>query len=329
MSRDQLNVCIVITQAINVATRQGSSRHLRSDIWKYFDKVESKSVTCKVCKQKFAFHGGTTNLHNHLQRSHGALHVPESVGSSGQKKIESVLRIQKCSAERTKILDNLIIGLTVQDLKPTRIVKGKGFRKLMEYCEPGYTMLLQRHLSTMMLERFVKGRTLLAERIQVDALSLSLTTDIWTSSLTKAFLSLTYHFLTSQWKFVDCLLATKCFPEHHTGESTSAIIKEVLTSYEIPDSGVSSIVHDQGSNMRRASDILFNEKGWISVWCSTHMLQLCISDGFKSTTSIDRALGAARKLVGHFHRSTLATAELYKQQVEMNMGKQKLMDCST
>ena len=40
--------------------------------------------------------------------------------------------------------------------------------------------------------------------------------------------------------------------------------------------------------------------------------------------------GLARKLVGHFHHSTLATAELYKQQVEMNMYKQKLkVDCFT
>ena len=141
--------------------------------------------------------------------------VPESSGFSGQKKIESVLKVQKCSAERTKILDNLIVGLTVQDLRPMRIVEGKGFRKLMEYCEPGYTILSRKHLSTMMLERFVKGKALLAERLQVDALSLSLTTDIWTSSSTEAFLSLTCHFLTSQWEFVDRLLTTKCFLEHH------------------------------------------------------------------------------------------------------------------
>ena len=82
--------------------------------------------------------------------------------------------------------------------------------------------------------------------------------------------------------------------------------------------------------MRRASDLLYNEKGWNSFCCSAHMLQLCISDGFKSRTSIDRALGAARKLVGHFHCSTLATAELYKKQVQMDMDKQKLkIHCST
>ena len=90
----------------------------------------------------------------------------------------------------------------------------------MEYCEPGYMILSRKHLGKVMLECFAKRKVLLAERLQDDALSLSLTTDIWTSSSTEAFLSLTYHFLTSQWEFVDCILATKCFPEHHTGENT-------------------------------------------------------------------------------------------------------------
>ena len=40
MSHDQLNARIVIMRAINLATRQGSSWCLRSDVWKYFDKVE-------------------------------------------------------------------------------------------------------------------------------------------------------------------------------------------------------------------------------------------------------------------------------------------------
>ena len=268
-------------------------------------------------------------MRDHLQRTHGAIYFPEfeSAGCSGQKKIESALKVQRCSAERTRILDNLIVGLAVKDLRPTRIVEGEGFRKLMEYCEPGYTVLSRKHFGKLILEQYMKGKALLAERLQVDALSLSLTTDIWTSSSTEAYISLTYHFLTSQWEFVDCILAAKCLP---TGENISATIMEVLTSYEIPESSVSSIVHDQGSNMRRASDLLYNEKGWNSICCSAHMLQLCISDGFKSTTSIDRALGAARKLVSHFHHSTLATAELYKKQLQMDKDKQKLkIDCST
>ena len=200
----------------------------------------------------------------------------------------------------------------------------------MEYCEPGYTVPSCKHISKLIFDRYTSGKALLADKLQSDAFSLSLTTDMWMSSSTEAYISLTCHFLTSQWEFVDCVLATRSFPDHHTGENISSTIKEVLEAYKIADSTVSSIVHDQGSNMRRATALLQSEKGWTGVNCSAHILQLCISDGFKNNASIDRAIGAAQKLVGHFHHSTLATAELYKQQSQMNMDQQKLkIDCTT
>ena len=48
--------------------------------------------------------------------------------------------------------------------------------------------------------------------------------------------------------------------------------------------------------MRCATDLLQIEKGWTGVNCSAHILHLCIADGFKNM-SVDRALGAARKVV--------------------------------
>ena len=147
------------------------------------------------------------------------------------------------------------------------MVEGRGFRELMEYCEPGYTVPSRKHISKLMFDRFVRGKTLLADKLQSDAFSLTLTTDIWTSSSTEAYISLTCHFLTSHWEFVDCVLATRSFPDHHTGENISCSIKEVLAAYKIADSSVSSIVHDQGSNMRRATDLLQIEKGWTGVNC--------------------------------------------------------------
>ena len=52
------------------------------------------------------------------------------------------------------------------------------------------------------------------------------------------------------------MLATKSFPDHRTGENICSTIKEALESYEISDHTVSSIVHDQGSNMRPATNLL-------------------------------------------------------------------------
>ena len=88
-----------------------SSRRNRSDVWQYFKKEEtegSRNVICTLCKGKFAFHGGTSNLRDHLQRSHSAV----STHDSGQPKIDSIMKAQKCSPARAKILDNMIVGLT-------------------------------------------------------------------------------------------------------------------------------------------------------------------------------------------------------------------------
>ena len=281
----------------------GSGESYRSDVWQFFKKEGSKNVVCTLCKGKFAIHGGMSNLRDHLQRSHSAVYAHDS----GQPKIDLIMKAQKCSPARAKVLENMIVGLTIHDLRPARMVERRGFQELMEYCEPGYTVPSRKHISKLM---FDCGKALLADKFQSDAFSLSLTTVIWTSSSTEVYISLTCHFLTSQWEFVDCVLATRSFPEHHTGENISSTIKEV---YEIADSTVSSIAHDQGSNMRWATNLLQIEKGWTGVNCSAHILQLCIGDGFKNNASIDRVLGAARKLVSHFHHSTLATAELYKQ----------------
>ena len=48
------------------------------------------------------------------------------------------------------------------------------------------------------------------------------------SSSTEAYISLTCHFLTSQREFVDCVLATRSFTDHHTRENISSTIKEAL-----------------------------------------------------------------------------------------------------
>jgi len=51
-----------------LATGGGSSK---SDVWKHFTKTTKKKVvTCNVCSREFAYHRGTSNLHDHLQRSH-------------------------------------------------------------------------------------------------------------------------------------------------------------------------------------------------------------------------------------------------------------------
>ena len=57
------------------------------------------------------------------------------------------------------------------------------------------------------------------------------TTDIWTSATNVAFQSLTFHFITSQFKIKRLLVKLESFPEQHTGENITkkvdSLIKEM------------------------------------------------------------------------------------------------------
>jgi len=156
-----------------------SSRCNRSDVWQYFKKEGSRNIICIICKGRFVFHGGTSNLQDHLQRSHSAVYA----NNSGQPKIDSIVKVQKCSSTWAKILDNMIVGLNVHDLRPARMVEGWGFQELIEYCEAGYTVSSWKRISKLMFHQYTSGKTLLADKLQSDAFSLSLTTDICVASL--------------------------------------------------------------------------------------------------------------------------------------------------
>ena len=75
--------------------------------------------------------------------------------------------------------------------------------------------------------------------------------------------------------------------------------------WNIADSTISSMIKDQiwGGPLT-----CYKWKRDGLEW-TAHILQLCISDGFKNNAPINRALVAAWKLVGHFYPSTLATAK--------------------
>ena len=71
----KMDECEVETPTIDLAAY--SSRQ-KSVVWKYFGIEKNSSgvaerdrrVTCKICAQKVAHGGGTTNLKNHLKTNH-------------------------------------------------------------------------------------------------------------------------------------------------------------------------------------------------------------------------------------------------------------------
>ena len=126
-----------------------------------------------------------------------------------------------------------------------------------------------------------------------------------------------------------CVLGTYPFPGNHTALNIVEKLHEGIREYEFSMECVKGIVHDQASNMELTGQILEEDCGTESLSCAAHCLQLCINEGLE-LKRIAKTIAAAKKLVGHFKHSPLATFELHKRQEAMSVKPQRLQqDCPT
>ena len=133
-------------------------------------------------------------------------------------------------------------------MRPIAIVRDRGLKELLNYLEPNYQLLSTTHVSALTRKTFEDGKATLRARLH-GASSVALTTDIWTSKATQAFVMTTAHFIDGEWNLVSCVLETIHFPGSHTGIRISEQIKGSLTAYNVkPDQG-SAVVHDEAANV--------------------------------------------------------------------------------
>lgn len=183
----------------------------------------------------------------------------------------------------------------------------------MACLEPGYTVPSRKLITSMIRRKHEVGKELLCEKLKA-ASSVALTTDIWTSRATQAYITVTAHYISIDWKLFACVLETKGFPERHTGQAISEKLTEIAQDFALTEK-VTAVVHDQAANMELSLEILNRDLG---LHCSAHCLQLCLKAGL-SISAIDRLIGAARKLVGHFNHSVIAAEELKRRQAQMQI----------
>jgi len=182
-----------------------------------------QKALCIVCENEYAYHGGTSNLRDHLVSAHPLkLRPPED-----QRCLNAYLSKAKFPESRAKKITEHIAGMVVRDLRPAAMVEGVGFRALMNYVEPGYHVPSATHIAEVAWKKFTNGKTTIKSYLQFFAF----TTDIWTSRANDVNLSLTCHFTTSRWNMVTCVLATAPFPEHHTANNIAEKVQQVMAEY--------------------------------------------------------------------------------------------------
>ncbi len=255
-----------------------ASNRPKSNVWAFFTKKGERKVACRLCGKDYAYHGGTSNLRDHLTRCHSKEF--SQANPSHQPTIQSFLPRStcKCSTGRAKEITSHIVDFIARDLRPMATVEGKGFLNLMKCVEPGYKVPSVTRISELVKKKYVAAKNRLKDVLK-NVSSLAITTDIWTSCANEAYISVVGHFIDDNWLMVSCVLGTCPFPGNHTAVNILAKLQQVMDEYEFDMECVKAVVHDQASNMEVTGRILESDWGTETLNCAAHRLQLCINEG--------------------------------------------------
>lgn len=104
-----------------------------------------------------------------------------------------------------------------------------------------------------------------------------MTTDCWTSRNNIALISITFHFIDTQFVLRSVLLGCYEFSESHKGLNLSITIQETLDKWDMDKSKIILAVSDNANNIRSALNLLQVR----SLGCFAHTLSLIVQDALK------------------------------------------------
>ncbi|XP_070409459.1 E3 SUMO-protein ligase ZBED1-like [Nothobranchius furzeri] len=299
---------------------QQTSRNV-SVVWKYFTKDESSnSVTCKICKSVLKYNKNTSAMHMHLKRHPLMLAEEGQPKSHVQQSISAFTKRPAVTERRRQQITNLLVDFIVKDIRPLAAVHGDGFRDLLNFFEPGYNVPSYNTLWNAIAHQYDNLRENIGEEMKGQ--SVSLTTDLWTSSTMEPYITVTAHYVTDSWQLKARVLCTTMMPERDMAVNIADRLSKIISEWGIQ---VFCTVHDNASNMNLAMELC--EMFPHDLGCTGHTLQLAVKAGLV-LPEVVKAVDAARRVVSHFRHSSLASCALKQRQEQLGVKSNKLQtDC--
>ena len=235
---------------------------------------------------------------------------------------QSLQRVQPYPREspRCKKLDNALIEMICHDLRPGSMVDDSGFLKFVYALDQRYEPPSRRTVMRSLLPAKYEtiSKELKAKLSEVKYCSI--TTDLWTSCQTIGYITVTCHFITSEWELISVVLSTINVPGDHTADNIAEKLKNITDEWNISDKLVAAVT-DNGANM--VAGIRLN--GWKQLPCFAHTLNLVVQDSINNDKDISAIKEKCKKIVAYFHRSSKATDRLDHILTRQNIEAKKLI----
>ncbi|XP_017476853.1 PREDICTED: zinc finger BED domain-containing protein 1-like [Rhagoletis zephyria] len=200
--------------------------------------------------------------------------------------------------------------MIASDIQPFRIVEDKGFREFVQCLDPRYKLPSRPTIQNVHLQKIFDDleKKLQANLNNID--SCAITTDGWSSKANESYITVTCHFIDSEFKLRSVVLGTwKLANElNHSAENISQSLRECLNKWNILEK-VNYVVTDNAASMLKACELLEKK----NLPCFAHSINLVVQDAL-STEKVKVILTKCKRIVAYFKSSTIAYARLRKEQ---------------
>ncbi|XP_060719424.1 zinc finger BED domain-containing protein 4-like [Tachysurus vachellii] len=174
------------------------------------------------------------------------------------------------------------------DMQPCSVIESKGFHQLMNVLELRFNIPSRRHFGT-----------------------------------TESFLTVTAHYITSEWEMRSCVLQTHPIYESHTSEHLSEMLTDAVAEWKLERvNSIIPVTTDNAKNIVNATDLAAGLGPQIG--CFAHTVNLAVKSAI-SLNQVSRLLEKVRKVVSFFHRSTTAAHALKTKQDMLELPVHKLI----
>ncbi|XP_073719120.1 E3 SUMO-protein ligase ZBED1-like [Misgurnus anguillicaudatus] len=323
-----------------------------SVVWKWFgyrrcDKLQV-SVCCKMCRRVVpTSSGNTSNLFYHLKHFHPLEHSesqkmryhkglssqpetslppPSPTASVSKEKPTQQQTLMAAfmpydkQSKRHKDITKAVTNFLAKDMMPFSTVENVGFRKMISAIDSRYELPGRKYFSRTAIPTLY-GEVRKRVEGQLKSLSYFATNaDLWSSRTSEPYMSLTVHFIDTDWKLVSLCLQTVYFPEDHTGEAIAAGLADALASWGLDEDRQVCITTDSGTNVIKAAEL----NKWTRLQCFGHRLNSAIEKVNKDRR-VERAIGVCKKVVAAFSYSWKKKRDLAAAQEEYHLPKHKLI----
>lgn len=112
-----------------------------------------------------------------------------------------------CSSKQQEIITQKVATFIIKNVQPLYILQSQAFRDLLLTCEPGYKIPCEKTIKEVFHSAYMWSKEQLQSLLKSTAITVHLTTDLWTAKSRHSYIRITATWLTSDFEFQESLLS--------------------------------------------------------------------------------------------------------------------------